>query len=316
MSQKIFIFPIGEVSYSDPSGPDEYGYYIYDFNDYGYSLRPNYNWIEIDPYFEGNGTILIDLNDDGENQDDVTFINLPFDFKFYGQDYQQISISTNGWLKPGLTNQSSFRNWRLPGPGGPSPMIAAFWDDLQTSSGRICVQYDSDNNWYIIEWSSIQNGFDGSEETFQIIIYDQEYYPTLTGDNMIKIQYKEFNNVNSGHYDTYNQWHGNYASIGIENSFSNIGLEYSWNNQYLNSASILENESAILITTDSPSLENYLLGDINQDNQLNILDVINIIQSITDNQISGDSLILSDMNQDGNTNILDVIVLVNIIIEV
>ena len=316
MSQKIFIFPIGEVGYSDPSGPDEYGYYIYDFNDYGYSLRPNYNWIEIDPYFEGNGTILIDLNDDGENQDDVTFINLPFDFKFYGQDYQQISISTNGWLKPGLTNQSSFRNWRLPGPGGPSPMIAAFWDDLQTSSGRICVQYDSDNNWYIIEWSSIQNGFDGSEETFQIIIYDQEYYPTLTGDNMIKIQYKEFNNVNSGHYDTYNQWHGNYASVGIENSFSNIGLEYSWNNQYLNSASILENESAILITTDSPSLENYLLGDVNQDNQLNILDVINIIQSITDNQISGDNLILSDMNQDGNTNILDVIVLVNIIIEV
>ena len=44
---------------------------------------------------------------------------------------------------------------------------------------------------------------------------------------MIKIQYKEFNNVNSGHYDTYNQWHGNYASIGIENEEANTGLEYT-----------------------------------------------------------------------------------------
>ena len=58
-----------------------------------------------------------------------------------------------------------------------------------------------------------------------------------------------------------------------------------------------------------------MLGDINQDTQLNILDVINIIQLITESQISGNNLILSDMNRDGSTNILDVIFLVNIIIE-
>ena len=313
ISQKVYYFPVEEISYNDPSGPDQYGYYIYDFNDFGYSSRPQYEWIEIDPYFSGTGTILIDLNDNGENQDDITFINLPFEFKFYGEQYQQISISTNGWLKPGLTNQSSFRNWRLPGPGGPSPMIAAFWDDLETSSGRICVEYDAINNWYIIEWSSVRNGFDGSEETFQIIIYDQNYYPTITGDNIIKIQYKEFNNINSGHYDTYNQWHGNYASIGIENASANDGIEYTWNNEYLESASLLHNESAILITTNLPILENYILGDINQDNELNVLDVVSIIQAIINNQISNDNLILSDMNQDELTNVLDVIILVNMI---
>ena len=132
---------------------------------------------------------------------------------------------------------------------------------------------------------------------------------------MIKVQYKEFNNVNSGHYDTYNQWHGNYASVGIENSFANIGIEYTWNNEYLQSASPLSNESAILITTNPPIVNNYLLGDSNQDNALNILDVVIIIQSIIDDNINDSLLILSDINQDGFLDVLDVVLLVNTIIE-
>ena len=106
----------------------------------------------------GTGTILINLIDNGENQDDVTFINLPFDFHFYGEWYQQISISTNGWLKPGLTNQSSFRNWRLPGPGGPSPIIAAFWDDLKTTSTAEIYKFDG-GDYFIIEWSNVKLDF-------------------------------------------------------------------------------------------------------------------------------------------------------------
>ena len=29
----------------------------------------------------------------------------------------------------------SFRNYTFPGPGGPSPMVAVFWDDLKTTNG-------------------------------------------------------------------------------------------------------------------------------------------------------------------------------------
>ena len=316
VSQKVLNLLVGEVSESDPLGPDEYGYYIYDSNDMLYSNMPIYNWIEIDPYLSGLGTILINLNDDGDNQDDVTFINLPFTFKFYGQEYQQISISTNGWIKPGLTNQSSFRNWRLPGAGGPSPMIAAFWDDLKTGPGRICVDYDPINNWYIIEWSNVQNGFDNSPETFQVIIYDEEYYPTLTDDNMIKIQYKEFNNVNSGHYDLYNQWHGNYASVGIENEYSNIGLEYTWNNEYPEAASNLVNESAILITTNTPISLNQLLGDINQDSELDILDIVGLVYEITSGTNSDAIIVMGDMNQDSSIDVLDIVILVDTILNI
>ena len=314
VASKIFQIYIGEVGSNDPMGPDTYGYYIYDFNDLSYSSVPIYNWIEIDPYLAGLGTILIDLDDNGENQDDVTFVNLPFDFQFYGELYEQISISTNGWLKPGLTNQSSFRNWRLPGPGGPSPMIAAFWDDLETDSGRICVDYNAGNHQYIVEWSQVENGFDGSSETFQIIIYDQDYYPTVTGDNIIKIQYKEFNNVNSGHYDIYNQWHGNYASIGIENEYGNVGLEYTWNNEYPLTSSMLSNESSILITTNPPAILNQMLGDMNQDSILDILDIVTMIQVIiyNNNEIG---ILIGDINQDSSLDILDVVLLVNTILD-
>ena len=59
-----------------------------------------------------------------------------------------------------------------------------------------------------------------------------------------------------------------------------------------------------------------VVGDINQDGLVNILDVVSIINYIlgvyipTDNQFN-----LSDVNQDGILNILDVITIVNIIIE-
>ena len=195
-------------------------------------------------------------------------------------------------------------------------MIAAFWDDLKTGPGRICVDYDPINNWYIIEWSNVQNGFDNSPETFQVIIYDEEYYPTLTDDNMIKIQYKEFNNVNSGHYDLYNQWHGNYASVGIENEYSNIGLEYTWNNEYPEAASNLVNESAILITTNTPISLNQLLGDINQDSELDILDIVGLVYEITSGTNSDAIIVMGDMNQDSSIDVLDIVILVDTILNI
>ena len=315
LKSDIYTIELGQINSHSPLGPDQYGYYIYDNSDIIYQDVPIYDWIEIDPALSGNGTILINLDDNGDNQDDVTFVNVPFEFQFYGESYEQISISTNGWIQPGLTNQSSFRNWRIPGAGGPSPIIAAFWDDLRTDNGRICVDYDVENNWYIIEWSSVRNGFDLSEETFQVIIFDKNYYPSITGDNIIKIQYKVFNNVNAGHYDPFNQWHGNFASIGIENHDSNMGLEYTWNNQYPNTGYELQNESAILITTNTPQYLHAIIGDVNFDESIDILDIVLVIQSIISNLNSVEIEIIGDVNFDESLNVLDVVALINIILQ-
>ena len=49
---------IGNTTTLDPLGPDLYGYYIYDFSDIEYQWAPNYEWIEIDPDYGGDGSEL------------------------------------------------------------------------------------------------------------------------------------------------------------------------------------------------------------------------------------------------------------------
>ena len=53
------------------------------------------------------------------------------------------------------------------------------------------------------------------------------------------------------------------------------------------------------------------LGDLNQDDIINILDVILLVNLILDGI---DYSVLGDINNDGQINILDVILLVNIIL--
>jgi len=188
---------------------------------------------------------------------------LPFSFRFYGENYQDITVSSNGLISFGQTENHEFRNYRIPGPMGPAPMIAAFWDDLATGpDSQVCTWFDEENHTFIIEWYQMLNGYlNDYLETFQVILYDPAYYPTSFGDGPIKIQYKTFNNVNSG--ATY-QNHGNFCTIGIESADHRDGLEYTFMNTYPEAASPLGHERAIYITKrpeyhDNPWL---ILGDI------------------------------------------------------
>ncbi|MCK4695978.1 MAG: hypothetical protein KAT74_09455, partial [Candidatus Cloacimonetes bacterium] len=254
-----FILEVGEVYVTDPLGPDECGYYCYDDGDIGYDLVPDYNWIEIDPNYGGPGTIitLYDFGDMG----DIENIDLPFVLRFYGNNYTTITVCSNGWLTPGETEIRSFMNWHIPGPLGPSPIIAPFWDDLKTGNGNVCYFYDQTQNFFIVEWSHLQNDYDNSEETFQVILLDSNFYPTTTGNSEIKFQYKTINNINQGNYGFYSN-HGQYATVGIEDHTGTVGLEYTYNNQYPTSAKILENEMALLFTgSPTPTGSPFVIYD-------------------------------------------------------
>ena len=243
---------IGYVSSSDPLGPDEYGYYIYDESDSDYQWAPVYDWIEIDPDYGGDG-IELSIYDGGNNQDDSAVFDLPFTFTFYGEDYNQITVCSNGWLALGETEMTSFRNYNLPGAGGPGAMIAVFWDDLKTTNGGdIYWYYNSIEDYLVIEWSDMRTYTDNDVETFQAILYNSSS-STPTGDDEIKLQYKEFNNTSEGAYPTGNYdgpvVHGQYSTIGLENLYGDIGIEYTFNNQYPTAAVPLSDESALFITT-------------------------------------------------------------------
>ena len=279
-----FYINIGEVDVTDPLGPDAYGYYCYDDDDINYADKPTYSWSEIDPSYGGSGMVL-SLSDAG-NTGDLQTISLPFNLKFYGENYSQITVCSNGWVAPGITEQYSFMNWQIPGSGGPSPMIAPFWDDLKIGSGSVCYEYDASNNLFIVEWSHLQNEYDNSEETFQLIIYDANHYSSETGDSNLKFQYKTINNTDIGDYTSYHVQHGEYATVGIEDQTALVGLEYTYDNDYPDAAKTLQNEMAIMFTTNSPNphTEAFLvINDVviddptgNNDGEINPGETINL----------------------------------------
>ncbi len=242
-----FSIPVGIAEVTDPCGPDAYGYWAFDDEDEGYENCPAFEWLEIDPVYGGEGEYL--SIQAGAGTGAVQVIDLPesFSFSFYGVEYEQITVCSNGWIAPGIHEAASFMNWYIPSPQGPSPMIAVFWDDLNTIIGEVCYLYDQDNHLLIVEWSRIKNGDTDSEETFEVILYDAEYQPTITGDSKIKMQYLVVNNDNAGSYPSN---HGQYCAAGLENSDSTIGLLYTFNNEYPPANKPLENETAISFSSE------------------------------------------------------------------
>ena len=307
---------VGETRETDPVGPDAYGYYIYGQEDIDYDLAPEYDWIEI---AEGVGEQLnlVDYgngNYSGSYSYSSATINLPFIFTFYGIDYDNIVVNTNGWISFGDFEMYSFRNYPIPGAGGPSPMVAAFWDDLKISSNGN-VYYAEFDDYVVVQWNNMRTYDNNDNETFQMILFDKSVNsPTITGDSEIKIQYKDFNNTSNGYYPTGGTpTHGCYSTIGIENHLGDIGLQYSFNNTYADGApgghgGGLTDNSAIFITTGADN--SSILGDLNQDDILNILDVVILVNIVLDNPTNSDG----DLNDDGIANILDVVILVNLVL--
>ena len=244
-----------------PVAPNNFGYWAYDNTDEGYEQTPVFEWIELDPNYGGSNGTHYELDDD-----DHVDIELPFVFKYHGQDYGQITISSNGWTSFEGCDIDYFWNMSIPMYMGPKAMLAPFSDDLETidtdGDGQIdrwvdvYTWYDGSNGRFIIEWSRALNGYDEvTEETFEIILYDQNAMPTESGNGVIDFQYLEIDDVDVTK---------NYSTVGIEAPEKNYGLQYVFNNVYSAGAAPLENERAIRFTTEAPS--NYIAAlDIDHD---------------------------------------------------
>lgn len=268
----LFSIPVGSVAQNTPLGPDAYGYLIYDDTDTAFADCPVYDWMEIAPSLGGAGTELNTLADSGSGSEGETnsahpleVVNLPFPFKCYGIEYNQITVCVNGFITMGVTGNADFRNVWLPGEQGAFPMIAPFWDDLyMPTSAGVYQFYDTTQHRFIIQYNNLKNKYDRTSlATFQVIFYDPLYHHSGLGDGIIKIQYKEFHNVDAGGSgDT--PFHGNYCTIGIKDHTNTRGLTYSFNNTYAQAAAPLGNERDILITT-VPAIQqqaNLLVEDV------------------------------------------------------
>ncbi|RJP79894.1 MAG: T9SS C-terminal target domain-containing protein [Candidatus Zixiibacteriota bacterium] len=250
-------FPVqlGSPATTDPLGPDSYGYYIYDDTDQAYAAAPVFDWIELDPLFATlpgylPGATLTSLHDD-----DSHVLSLPFTFTYYGEEYDQITVCSNGWICMGETWMADFRNWNLPSALGPPALVAPFWDDLQPNPNldtliRVFTYHDAAAGQFVVEWSRTVNDYlyetpaNWKEETFEILLRNPSQHATPTGDGEIIFQYLVVYNVDDKE---------NFATVGMEDEAHRRGLQYAYSNTYPSTAAPLADGRAVKITTDPPT---------------------------------------------------------------
>jgi len=313
----------------DSGGPDAFGYTWVDSDQHG--VGPGYTWTEID--FCG---IPIGASDDSNEGP----FELGFPFYFYGNEYNAIRVSTNGFLSFTSTS-TAYTNQQIPLTDDPNALLAPFWTDLNPSDGGQMYYYPWGEN-FIVQWNEVPHYGGGTPETFQVVI---------NADGSILFNYKIVNN-------------GGICTVGIENESGTDGLQVAFNSPFY-----LHSEMSILFTSNflqpwlsvlpetgiiPPGGESIIIasfnsselpegtytgniaiysndpdqmmidlpvsmdvnlgcnngGDISDDGIINVQDIVLLINCILyDNCMS-----CSDLNNDGGVDIVDVVLLINIIL--
>ncbi|MAV89201.1 MAG: hypothetical protein CBD21_01630 [bacterium TMED161] len=319
----------------------------------GYSWKSSndenfdYLWIDI-----SDESTLINFNHNDYASDQI--MQLDFEFPFFNSSYANLIINPNGWVGFGEDN-TGWDNTSLPNSSSPNPAIMGFWDDLNpinsNGTGQGNVYFNSNEERAVVWFDNVQHwptNFEGSIYDFQIVIY-------ATGDIFINYRSMQgiTNSGTIGIQDAsgVNGLLVNYNANFVEDQFSilinkmptwleasplsgvvapqevsEIYLEFETTGlmagQYAYDLQIETNDyenSNINIPITLNVLEDSCAGlspgDINQDNQLNILDVtglVNLALGLVNPE--GCQNEVADINLDSAINILDILALVNLIL--
>ena len=199
---------IGGISIDGAGGPDLFGYKWRDSNE---PNGPQYVWNDI----SSTGTLATNWIATGTyNPKDEGYAGpfpLGFNFKFYGQEKNQIYVSSNGLILFNTVSTDIFSNAQIPNIAIPNEYIAPFWDDLDgVSSGT--VHYKQEGSTFIVQFTGWHKYSNTGSLTFQVVIHQ---------NGKIVVYY---NNMNA----TLNS-----ATVGIENAAGNDGLQVAYNANYV-----------------------------------------------------------------------------------
>jgi len=187
--------------------------------------------------------------------DASVFMEMPFPFKYFGQTYDSITVNENAWIAGGEDPDRRNANTAIPHPLGPSAMVALFWDNLILSinpvDSRVWWKHDQANGELVIEYEMLC--FAPCAENYltaQLHIYDQESWPTPTGDCELLFVYEQVDVANS-------------ATAGIESPSETHGIQIVNNTVRNPHAFAIEPGAAILFTTRTgPRTTGNLSGTI------------------------------------------------------
>ena len=159
--------------------------------------------------------------------DSGVVIPIGFEFPFYGELHDQITVSSNGYLTFG-TSGTTYANSPIPSSVQPNDLIAAYWDDLNPSTaGQVyyLLEGQAPNRTLTVAWLGVAYFGSADTVTFEVTLHEG------TGD--IVLQYLD---VGAGAAA-----YGASATVGIEDAAGVMGLQVSY------AQAALEDEMAIRI---------------------------------------------------------------------
>jgi len=198
-------------------GPDPFGYTYTDSNEPG---GPAYQWVDIST--TGTPVYLSDDDYDGP-------FPIGFAFNFYGIDWSDFYVSSNGFLSFGGGSSDLGNDCPLPNASTPNNLIALMWDDLDPGYTGDAVYYESfascpysGGTCLVAQYEGFHHypGGGSMAGTFQTILFE---------NGSILIQFEDAGTEE-----------GSGSTTGIENGDGTIGLTYN-----CDSAASLSNGLAI-----------------------------------------------------------------------
>lgn len=211
-----------------------------------------------------SGTLLAISAED----DDWNTVGLPFTFNFFGTDYTQVDVSSNGFLSFDIDSECNDNyNWDdtlvsesgnpIPltdtdcdddsGWGG-NPLIALWFDDLDPGEcGNVYhdTQGTAPNRMFVVEYNDVCHNdcsdcAAGEGITVEAILFE--------GSNDIKMQYMD-TFFGTGSADISEENNGGTATTGIDKD-DTVGLGYHWGG----ASETLSDNLAVLYTTGAADL--------------------------------------------------------------
>jgi hypothetical protein len=184
-------------------GPDAYGYVFRDSSDPdGPTFLPQ--------DISGTGT-PISLSDDWVSGN----IPIGFTFNFYGTDYTDVRVSSNGFLivPPGSEDGCCVGD-PIPTNTPPNGVIAGWWEDLSTEQGGT-IHYQTlgaaPNRTFIVQFTNVAHMHPSVDDYNPVTMW----FKLFEGSNNIEVHYEAAPTGDSGTH-----------SAGIENQDGTIGLQY------------------------------------------------------------------------------------------
>ena len=314
----------------ESGGPDAFGYTWIDSDDLE---GPSPTWIEIDYC----GIPIGNADDSNEGP-----FELGFPFYFYGNEYSSVRVSTNGFISF-TSSATSYNNQPIPANDDPNAVLAPFWDDLNPANGGQ-MYYFPWGDHFVVEWDEIPLYSGNGVATFQAVIYadgrilfNYKSVPALASNSCtVGIENEAGTdglqvifNSNYLHDDMTILFKSDYLQPWL-NVFPLSGtlaadeasiISATFNTEelsdgiYTGNLNIYSNDpdqiNTILPVTMSVGSDCGVVGDLDNDGEVSILDIIKLINCI----LNDDCGQCYDINNDVSVNIQDIIILVNIILE-